>query len=81
MLPNTRLSAVDCLSTEADIHEMEQYPFRSAVSSLMFAIVTVRVDILYAVISVASLRPIRVSLIGLLSRAYSSISKATVVCN
>ena len=32
---------------------MEDYPFRSAVSSLMFAMVAMRVDILYAVISVA----------------------------
>ena len=53
MLPTTRLSAADCLVTEADIQEMEQYPFRSAVSSLMFTMVAMRVDISYAVVSVA----------------------------
>ena len=40
-------------STDAERVVMEDYPFRSAVSSLMFAMVTMRADICYAVISVA----------------------------
>ena len=53
MLHDLKLSAADCPSTDAETKVMEDYPFRSAVTSLMFAMVAMRVDISYAVISVA----------------------------
>ena len=53
MLADQRLTSDDSPSTDAERVVMEDYPFRSAVSSLMFAMVTMRADICYAVISVA----------------------------
>jgi hypothetical protein len=41
----------NCPTTGADTAEMEKYPFRSAISSLMFALMTMRVDISFPMIS------------------------------
>ena len=53
MLHDQRLTSADSPSTDAEREVMEDYPFRSAISSLMFAMVAMRADISYAVISVA----------------------------
>ena len=53
MSHDQRLTSADSPSTDAERAVMKDYPFRSAVSSPMFAMVAMRVDISYAVISVA----------------------------
>ena len=50
MLADQRLTSYDSPSTDAERVVMEDFPFRSAVSSLMFAMVAMRADICYAVI-------------------------------
>ena len=45
MLHDRRLTKEDCPSTDAEKLAMQDYPFRSAISSLMFAIVAMRADI------------------------------------
>ena len=52
MLHDRRLTKKDCPSTDADKLVIQDYPFRSAISSLMFAMVAMRADISYAVTSV-----------------------------
>ena len=53
MLPDIRLTKDDCPSTDDEREAMKAYPFRSAVSSLMFAMVAMRADLSFAVTSVA----------------------------
>jgi hypothetical protein len=53
MLHDIKLSKDDCPTTDAESEAMKAYPFRSAISSLMFAMVAMRADLSYAVTSVA----------------------------
>ena len=53
MLHNVHLTSADCPTTDAEHAEMEKYPYRSAISSLMFAMVVMRFDLSFAVISCA----------------------------
>lgn len=53
MLHSTKLSAEQSPTTEDEKASMVQYPFRSAISSVMFAMVILRFDISFAVISCA----------------------------
>jgi hypothetical protein len=54
MLPDIKLTKDNCPSTDDERDDMKAYPFRSALlSSLMFAMVTMRADLFFAVTSVA----------------------------
>jgi hypothetical protein len=53
MLHDIKLTSADCPTTDTERNLMTAYPFRSAVSSLMFAMVVMRADISFAVTSVA----------------------------
>ena len=53
MVYDVELSKDDCPTTDLEKEKMDRYPFRSAISSLMFAMIAMRVDISYAVTSVA----------------------------
>jgi hypothetical protein len=53
MLPDIKLTKDDCPSTDDERDDMKAYPFRSAISSLMFAMVAMRADLSFAVTSVA----------------------------
>ena len=53
MLHTVKLTAKDCPDTDETKAEMLQYPFRPAIACLMFAMVVMRVDISFAVISCA----------------------------
>ena len=44
-----KLSKVDCPSTDEDCADMEKIPYASAVGSLMYAMTSTRLDIMYAV--------------------------------
>ena len=57
MLHTIKLTAKDCPGTDEEKAEMLQYLFRPAIACLMFAMVVVRVDISFAVISCARLSP------------------------
>jgi hypothetical protein len=53
MLHTVRLSARDCPTTDEGKNAMAQYPFRQAIACLMFAMIVMRPDISFAVISCA----------------------------
>jgi hypothetical protein len=53
MLHTVKLSARDCPTTHEGKTAMSQYPFRQAIACLMFAMIVMRPDISFAVISCA----------------------------
>ena len=53
MVHDLKLSRDDCPVTYSDKEHMDQYPFRSTISSLIFSMIAMRVGISYAVTSVA----------------------------
>jgi hypothetical protein len=53
MIHTLKLSKTQCPQTQADIDEMANYPYRSAISALMFAMIVLRFDISFPVISCA----------------------------
>jgi hypothetical protein len=56
MVHDIKLTDKDCPTTDAEKAEMAKYPFRSAISSLMFALMTMCVDISFPVCDI--LRPV-----------------------
>jgi hypothetical protein len=53
MLHDLKLTKDDCLTTDEAKEAMRAYPFRSAISSLMFAMVAMRADLSYVVTCIA----------------------------
>jgi hypothetical protein len=53
MLHDLKLTKEDCPTTDEAKEAMRAYPFRSAISSLMFAMVAMRVDLSYVVTCIA----------------------------
>ena len=53
MLHDMKLTKDDCPTTDEDKDAMRAYPFRSAISSLMFAMVAMRADLSFVVTCIA----------------------------
>jgi hypothetical protein len=53
MIPTARFSTKDCPTTDSEYTNMEQYPFRQALGSVLFLMVVFRCDISFATISLS----------------------------